>query len=302
MENSISLSRLEENLVWFRNLYDSVRLVDPIEKKVIEYRHYNRNYTENICYDYWGKGKICESCISTRAYLYNKCFIKLEHTATSIMVVIAMPVEGAEKPLVIELLKNATDSIVVDTIEPSRGCPIHNTVAELNELIIKDELTGLYNRRYIFERLPADIVKNTMDEGILSVIFIDIDSLKEVNDTFGHIYGDKTINKVANLISNNIQNEKSWAARYGGDEFFICLNNTNFEEAYSIADSIRESISKLKIQLDGKTIYTTASLGVHTISGSSTLTAEGIIDLADKKMYEAKRRGKNCTAGFNKSI
>lgn len=190
MENTISLSKLEENLSWFKKMYDSVRLVDPINKKVVEYHHCNRNETGGFCYDYWENGKICDNCISVRAYLYDKCFIKLEQTVTTIMLVTAIPVEGTEQPLIIELLKNATDSMMIGTGEYSKGHPIQNIVTEFNDLITKDELTGLYNRRYVDERLPADIVKTTFDEIPLSVIFMDIDNLKEINDTFGHTEGD----------------------------------------------------------------------------------------------------------------
>lgn len=300
MENFVSLSKLEENLSLFKKMYDSVRLVDPVSKKVVEYHNYIRNEAGSVCYDYWGNGKICDNCISTRAHLDDKCYIKLEQTGTTIMVVTAMPVEGAEQPLIIELLKDATDSLIIGTGKYSNGHHVQNIITEFNDLITKDELTGLYNRRYVDERLPADIVKTTLNEMPLSVIFMDMDNLKEINDTFGHVYGDKTINEVTNSISDCIRKDTDWAARYGGDEFLICLNNTNSEKAYQIADCIRCKTAELRIRANGKTIHTTASLGVYTIHGSSALTAEEVIALADNRMYEAKKSGKNNTVGFNK--
>lgn len=300
MENSVLRSKLEENLNLLKKMYDSVRLVDPVSKKVIEYHHSNRIETGSVCYNYWGKGKICDNCICVHAHLNDKCFIKLEQIGTTIMVVTAMPVEGAEHPLIIEMLKDVTDSLIIGTGKYSNGHQVQNIITEFNDLITKDELTGLYNRRYVDERLPADIVKSTLNEMPLSIIFMDIDNLKEINDTFGHVYGDKTINQVTNLISDCIRKDEDWAARYGGDEFLICLNNTNSEEAYQIADRIRCKTAELRIRTNGKIIHTTASLGVYTTRSSSTLTVEEVIALADNRMYEAKKSGKNSTIGFNK--
>lgn len=300
MEDSILLNRLEENLSLFQKMYDVVRLVDPIKKKVIEHHDRNIRETDSICYDYWENGKICDNCISIRAHLCNKCYIKLEQTSDIIMVVTAVPIENTTQPIIVEMLKNATDSMLIGTGKYSSGHPIQNIVTELNDLIIRDELTGIYNRRYIDERLPVDIVKSTLSEMPLSVIFMDIDNLKKINDTFGHVYGDKIINKVTKLISNLIRKDIDWVARYGGDEFLICLNNTKSEEAYQIAERIRNEIAELKIKAEEKIINTTVSLGVYTLDKNSKLTSEEVIALADNRMYEAKKSGKNKTFGFNK--
>ena len=300
MVDSILLSKLEENLNLFQKMYDIVRLVDPIKKKVIEYHGCNIQETNTVCCDYWGNGEICNNCISVRAYLCNKCYIKLEQTSNTIMVVTAVPIQNATQPIIIELLKDATDSMLIGTGKYPSGYPIQNIVTELNDLIVRDELTGIYNRRYIDERLPVDIVKSSLSEMLLSVIFIDLDNLKEINDTFGHVYGDKVINKVTKLISKHIRKETDWVARYGGDEFLICLNNSSAEEAYQIAERIRCKIAELKIRVQDKTIRTTASLGVYTLERTNKLTAEEVIALADNRMYEAKKSGKNKTFGFNK--
>ncbi|MDF2568101.1 MAG: hypothetical protein K0R90_1557 [Oscillospiraceae bacterium] len=301
LSENISLSKLEENLTFFRKMYDAVRLVDPINKRVMEYNGDKKRETDSICYDYWSKGKICDNCISVRAHLTNKCYLKLEQSGDVIMMVTAMPVENTDRPIIIELLKNATESMMFGTGEYSGGHLMKNVITEISDKIIKDELTGLYNRRYIDERLPADIVRSAMEEVPISVIFMDVDNLKEINDVYGHIYGDKTIVEVTNIIPNYINNDSDWAARYGGDEFVICLNNTTNKQAYKIAEGIRRNIAEMEIQFDNKTIRTTASLGIYTTNEES-LTAEEILTLADYKMYEAKQSGKNASVGINIDI
>lgn len=298
MSDSILLSNLEENLLFFNKMYDAIRLVDPINKKVIEYRGCERIETNNICYDYWKTGKICDNCIATRASINNKSYIKLEHCNNEIIMVTSMPIENAEEPTVLELFKNATDSMMIGTGNYSVGHPVQQVVTEINDLIMKDEPTGLYNRRYVMDRLPADIVRSTLENLPLSIIFMDIDNFKRINDTYGHINGDKMIKEVSSIILRYVRKELEWSARYGGDEFIISLNNTNSDAAYKIAEEIRSEIADLRISIYNNTIQTTVSIGIYTVHGE-TKKAEEIIAMADSRMYEAKQRGKNSSVGIN---
>ena len=101
-------------------------------------------------------------------------------------------------------------------------------------------------------------------------------------------------NQVGRIISANIRNDNDWAARYGGDEFLICLNRTGYDEAYQIAERIRRNIEEMILPLANRKEKLTLSLGLHTMKDSK-LTAEEIISIADKKMYKAKKCGKNIT-------
>ncbi|MHC1771195.1 MAG: GGDEF domain-containing protein [Flexilinea sp.] len=293
MPDNITLENLENNLAFFNKMYDVVRLVDPVDKKVIEYQGNSRSETDEICYLYWKNGEICDNCISVRAHLSNKCFVKLEQASDAIMMVTAFSVENADTPTVIELLKNATDTMLIGSSgNYSDGRLMRNVVTEINDLVIKDELTGLYNRRYVDERLPVDIVRATLGKLPLSVIFMDIDNLKEINDTYGHVYGDKTFDEVTRTLLHCIRTDNDWAARYGGDEFLICLNNTSGEAAYQIAERIRCGIAGIEALYQNKRIYTTVSIGIYTMYDEK-MTAEELISLADQRMYKAKKNGKN---------
>jgi diguanylate cyclase (GGDEF)-like protein len=298
MSENILLSKLEENLVLLNKMYDAIRLVDPISKRIIEYRGSERIETESICYDYWKTGKICDNCISTRACLNNKCYMKMELCGNHIMMVSSIPVEDVEKPIVVELLKNVTDSLMIGTGDYSEGCSFLNVIAEINDRIIKDESTGLYNKSYITERLPADIVRSTLTDLPLSILFMDIDDFKRINDTYGHVNGDKVIDKISDIISCYVSNDIDWAARYGGDEFIICLNNTNSNNAYKIAEEIRNDIANLSVPFENNRIQTTASIGIYTVQGELQ-NAEEIIALADRNMFKAKQCGKNISVGLN---
>lgn len=287
MPEQITLGRLEENLRFFSKMYDAVRLVDPVQKRVLECREHETADTAEICYDYWKNGKICDNCISVRAYHDNKSYMKLEQNPDVIMLVTAIPVEAAEKPVILELLKNATDSMMVGTGDYNGGRAMRGVVQEINRMVVKDPLTSLYNRRFVDDRLPVDIIRATVGNRPLSVVFMDLDNMKAVNDTYGHAAGDRALKHVANAIQNGIRAESDWAARYGGDEFLICLNGIGEAEARRIAERIRSNIGAIGVPTQGESIRVSASFGIQTMSGTP-LTAEEMIRMADEKMYGAK--------------
>lgn len=288
MNKEITLDKLEENLAFFNKMYDLVRIVDPISKKVLEWKGSFIDTTGEICHKYWENGKICDNCISVRAHNFNKSFMKLEQNLKSTMLVTAIPIEGADGPIVLELLKNATDSMLIGSGDYNEGHLISTVVSQLNDMVSKDSLTGLYNRRYIDDRLPVDIVKATINDSPLSVVFIDLDNLKLINDQYGHASGDLVLKEIGILMNEHIRNDNDWSARYGGDEFIICLNNTSNEKAHKVVSRIQESIENLIVTINQNiSLCISASMGIHTMY-KSKLTAEELINLADKKMYQSK--------------
>jgi len=192
---------------------------------------------------------------------------------------------------ILELIKNVTDSVIIDDSYYQR---FNGLTDRYNNLAYQDILTGLYNRRYVDERLQKDISASIHKQQPLSMIFLDIDNLKEINDHYGHAFGDSVLKEVSQLLVRSTRESSDWAARYGGDEFLICLNNTSDDDAFEIAERIRTEITTLVI-LQNENIKTSASLGVYS-SGSKEITAAELISMTDAKMYQAKRYGKNQTA------
>ena len=219
----ITLDKLQKELDFFRKMYDIVRIVDPVRKIVLDYReNLLDSDTATTCYDYWENGKICDNCVSVRAYKDNVSFMKLEHTPCHIMMVMAIPVENTGEPVVLELFKNATDSMLFGSGDYSDGVFWHDFVSNINDMIVRDSMTSLYNRRFIDDRLPVEIVKSVVKDWPISVIMMDIDNLKEINDEHGHLAGDEILKGIGKILGEKFRSEHFWAARYGGDEFLIC--------------------------------------------------------------------------------
>ncbi len=292
MDKVIKLEELELHLDFFKKMYQTVRIVDPCKKKVIDYYDNNMMETEGICYAYWNNNTFCENCISMRAYLNKDTVFKLEYVEDKLFMVTAMPIETTDSIVVLELLKDVTNTMFIDTRDYDRAHEIKNYITNLNEKVVKDNLTNLYNRRFIDERLPIDIIKSTINEMPISIIMTDIDQLKKINDIYGHLEGDLKVKEYGNILSNSIRGGKDWVARYGGDEFLICLNNTDNDTAYKIAERIRKDIESNISVMDNNEIKITGSFGICTMY-KENLTAEEMIRIADKKLYEAKCSGKN---------
>lgn len=289
MKEHITLNQLGDQLDFFHRMYDVVRLVDPIHKRVIDYRGSAIKSTNEICYNYWSNGVICDNCISVRAYMENKVFVKLERTEKEILMITAIPLENTTSPVTLELMRDGTSSIFMGSGDYKTGESLHSFVNNLNDMVIKDSLSNLYNRRFLKDRLPVDIIHATINRQPLSLCFIDLDNFKRLNDTYGHEVGDKFIKAVSAVFRKCIRPELDWASRFGGDEFVLCFNNASEEEATNIMEHIRSEIDKIPSLLGIENLHFSISYGIQMMK-DTLFTADELIQLADEKMYIDKKR------------
>ncbi len=161
-------------------------------------------------------------------------------------------------------------------------------IKELNDAAVRDPLTTLYNRRFVDERLPVDIINALLRHKPLSVCFIDLDNFKAINDLYGHKAGDSTIKEAGEVIARNISHDDVWAARYGGDEFLLCLSGVEEDQARAIAECIQREIEQMPLSQAVKGGPLSISFGIETMK-DFPVTAEELIRRADEKMYKAKK-------------
>jgi len=278
----------------FKNLYDVVRMVDPINKKVALYDNNKITISTQSCYGVWKNNEFCKNCISMRAYNEKTTFVKVEYNKERLYMVTAFPISTEKQTYILEFMKDITETGVIENFNHKSIDEVNDLVAKMNELVIKDELTDVYNRRYINEKLPIDMIQSLAAKKPLSIIMTDIDFFKKVNDTYGHLAGDYILKEFAQLLQNTLRKDQDWIARYGGEEFLIVLGSADNDTAYTIAEKIRRIIEESSFQYGDTSILITASFGVSTLTeGLNTL--EAFIDCADKNLYKAKKSGRNIT-------
>lgn len=161
---------------------------------------------------------------------------------------------------------------------------------ELNELLIKDGLTHLYTREYIIKRISEAIKNFHENRDQFTLIMLDIDHFKDINDQYGHFGGDLILKKISNLLRNNLRKTDT-IARWGGEEFLILLQSTNLMNAYQITNKLLKRIREKVYTYDDNKISITISFGIATYKSDHSV--DEIIKAADNKLYQAKNNGRN---------
>ena len=164
---------------------------------------------------------------------------------------------------------------------------------ELKEKSTIDELSGLYNRRYYDQKSLAEFRRSRRNLTPLSIILVDIDHFKKVNDNYGHLIGDKCIVESANVIKSLLRRSTDIGCRYGGEEFCLILPETDGKGALALAQEVCQSISEQRIFTDEGDIQLTVSCGVTTYHQEKGITPESIFSSADSALYKAKQAGRN---------
>ncbi|WP_346928516.1 GGDEF domain-containing protein [Clostridium sp.] len=285
---------VKERLSIFKNIYDMIRIVDPIKNEIISTDSDTMN-ADTYCYELWNRNGICENCVSRKAYESNETVVKIEYSNNKIFVVMASPINVGKETYIVELMKNISQGGSIIDRDREYSESIENFLKNIQETTLIDDLTGVYNRRYIRERLEVDVEKSIREHKPMSVIMADIDYFKEINDTYGHIVGDNVLKDFTRIVSKYIRsNGSDWIGRYGGEEFLIVLNDTDEDKAEIIAERIRKNLEETTLEYKGNKFSITCSFGVYGFRDLD-MNTEDIIHRADINLYEAKEKGRNTT-------
>ena len=161
---------------------------------------------------------------------------------------------------------------------------------------IRDPLTGLYNRRYMFETLQKDLARSVRDNTVISFVLLDIDNFKRINDGYGHGAGDEALKALANLLQKMVR-AGDILCRYGGDEHLIIMHNAPAHIAIERAEQWRVAVETMQVEYEKMTIHLTISLGVSTCPDHGNQMDE-LISCADKALYTSKNAGRNRTSFY----
>lgn len=214
-----------------------------------------------------------------------------------------------ESPLELRVVHKNEEGIYMEvllTLIQYEGCPaifitLRNITerkkaeAELKRLVITDDLTGLYNQRYLYSQITKEVERAKRHNRPLSMLLIDIDLFKELNDTYGHWEGDFVLKKIGEILMKNVR-DIDMTFRYGSEEFAVILPETKYEDATIVAERIRKAVAQTlfyPFTLDGQPdiVSKTVSIGVTEFNIEDTI--KSFLKRVDNAMYQAKKGGRN---------
>jgi two-component system cell cycle response regulator len=163
---------------------------------------------------------------------------------------------------------------------------------QMSDSALRDGLTKAFNKRYFSERIESEFQHATRHDTPLSLLFLDIDHFKRINDTHGHPAGDHVLVELTKLVQASLRNEDIFS-RYGGEEFAIISRGAEVEEAAELAERLRRAVEETEFIFDGKRIAVTISVGVARAPRPGVSSPAELVAVADETMYVAKRSGRN---------
>lgn len=285
---------IKETLREIEKLFDIVRVVHPITNKVLCLDSpEDRLFYDGYCYDFWETGRVCDNCTALEVVSQKRVATKISNKSNELYIVISCPIKIDNNIYVLECLKNITETSILAEGSEIGSRTLLGTVPELSEKTIRDDLTGVYNRRYINYTL-SDNIRTAMENKLTyTFVMLDIDDFKNINDSYGYVAGDIALKRLADIIGSEIRSGYDWVARYGGDEFFISLKNIDSQSAIKIVDRIRKSVEEQVISFEDRSFSITISAGLYTLKDDECRCCSDVICQADRNLKRAKDRGKN---------
>lgn len=214
----------------------------------------------------------------------------------------AVPMAGSERQLVaavLELLQSSDERYrdleqrFVTMQHENMDLMMRNRI--LSEVSARDSLTGLYNRWYVMEKIECEMNRSLRHGSPVTVLMMDIDHFKLVNDTWGHAVGDQVLKAIGQVLRDSCR-VYDVPGRYGGEEFCVVLPETPMGNSPAVAERIRTRVESSAVAIDDLSIHVTASIGIAGIeagAADAVQTANALIDRADRALYVAKHRGRN---------
>jgi len=171
---------------------------------------------------------------------------------------------------------------------------IVNQMRTIERLSLTDPLTGIPNRRSFDDRLRMEWSQAIRENTPISLLMMDLDNFKTLNDTYGHKQGDVALQVIARVFSDSFRRPGDFSARWGGEEFVILLPNTPVSGAIEVAEHIRSTVENTAIPCpDGSSIQTTISIGINSLTPGTESSLDKFLSNADKALYAAKQAGRN---------
>lgn len=295
--DQLLLEKVEHALSVLANVYDVVRIVDPVRNTVV----YNPgkevlDLEKSPCYSVWNKDRFCDNCIALRVQQEKTTLFKFEMIGSQVFLVTASLFSWHETHYVLELLTDITHKSIWTTMRDGKEENFAEAILRFNDSVVKDELTGVFNRRFINERLPIQLFNHALAGSTAYLLMLDMDFFKHINDTYGHRAGDVVLQQFAGLLQAAVPNLSSWVARYGGDEFLLYLEDVSRAEAERITRTVHDAVVAFTFTVPEGIIRTSCSIGFCPLP--TDMEMQEWLEQVDRNLYQAKQKGRNSICGL----
>lgn len=280
--------RVREKLCILDNMYDVMRIIDPINKNVINISNEQRIKDKSKCYEFFNRGKICNNCISMRVDVEKDTFIKLEYVQNEIMLIIATYITINEVIYIVEIIKNITGQ-KNNLLNNNFDSYIKDLIDNLNEKIIRDELTDTYNRIYVESRLSVDLNNSMVNKNVLSIIMVHMGEYSNISDKHVHSICKEFFKEVSKLINKSTEDDSYWIGRYSEDKYIIVLNNIDKEEACNISNKIRYLLKDITLEYSNEIMKLDIKLKIYC-SKNEIVDIRSILANLEQKIHEEKQK------------
>lgn len=288
MYNQIDVLAVLEGKSEISKLFSVVRLVDVSNNYVCKIVDGKVVPSNRKCFCVWDRNRPCSNCITHRAFVEQKQLTKLQYLDKAVQLVLAVPVVYNNTNYVLELIKDITDSLVINDEYHPENTDIHDIIKELNTLAVMDPFTNLFNKKYIEKQIHEDIDEVKINNSKYILALFDIDNFKWVNDTYGHSTGDIVIQDVVQIIHKHIDKMNCWAARYGGDEFLLAFKHESMDKVVECCESIKNDINMKEYVVGDSHFVSSISIGIYQYKPESD-TYESLLNNVDIAMYDNKK-------------
>lgn len=288
MYNQIDVLALIEGKSELNKLFSVARLIDVTNNYVCKIVDGNVIPTNRKCFCVWDRNEPCMNCITHRAFVEQKQMTKLQYLKNTVELVLVVPVEYNDSKYVIELIKDISDSIVINDEYHPDNADIYDIVNELNKVAVMDPFTNLFNKKYIEKQIHEDIDEVNSNYKAYILALFDIDNFKWVNDTYGHTSGDLVIQNVVKVIHKHTDKLNCWAARYGGDEFLLAFKGETMENVMKCCEDIKNEVRSKEYKVGDASFISSMSTGIYEFI-PKTDTYETVLNNVDIAMYDNKK-------------
>lgn len=278
--------QINQRLSMFSHMFDAARIVDPIRHTTLLLKTSEIEFPEETCYRFWNRNESCQNCISMKSYLHNDTFFKIEHRDSNTFLMIATPKTIGKNTYIVEIMKDVTKQLSIHI--KTNNADVLTFPFDKDHQVEIDEVTGLYNRRYINDQLPVSMRHSNLEKESLHIVLFVIDELQSSDLYNDYVCNDIIFKKFSHLIMSSLENEKGWAGRYAGNLFLLTLFDNDYESVCNIAESIKKSFQQISFEVNGEAVRLTAHYGIKLliddISDVETLILHAFMNLISNKL------------------